>query len=555
MKKLYLAVTVIAACLASGFVCMLYRYEKERMYHSEIFEKLKSHVIASREERDLKNGILASSGTGDVTKRWSDIQPKVKDTVVQVWVQKIDFNWLEPYKTPQQGLSTGSGFFIDEKGSFITNFHVVNGSVAVEVQIPSMGKQRLLSKVIALNPDRDLALVRLTQESLERVKDTLGFIPYLRFGNSDTVRRSDEIMTLGYPLGQQSLKSTTGVVSGREHIDGHYMIQISAPINPGNSGGPSVDQDAQVVGVNTAGFAAAHAQNVNYIIPSNEVTQFLKHAEQVHCEDNKDITFLRKPFLGVHFNPASESLTTFLKNPLPGGLYVVETYKNSPLQKAGVIAGDMIYDIDGHRLDIYGEMNVPWCEDKVSIVDYVSRLMLGDKIHITVYRNGKPLRLSFVFDQCELPAVRQRFPPYEKIDYELFGGMVFMDLALDHISHLIQSAPHLSKYMDFKNQLEPAVVLAHVLPDSVALRSHVLMRGQIIKEINGVEVKNLVDVRNALRKSIGSDHVTLKTAEKMFVALPFKKMLEDEDKLSRMLFYTITPFTQELMKADRAAHT
>lgn len=221
MKKLYLAVTVIAACLASGFVCMLYRYEKERMYHSEIFEKLKSHVIASREERDLKNGILASSGTGDVTKRWSDIQPKVKDTVVQVWVQKIDFNWLEPYKTPQQGLSTGSGFFIDEKGSFITNFHVVNGSVAVEVQIPSMGKQRLLSKVIALNPDRDLALVRLTQESLERVKDTLGFIPYLRFGNSDTVRRSDEIMTLGYPLGQQSLKSTTGVVSGREHIDGH----------------------------------------------------------------------------------------------------------------------------------------------------------------------------------------------------------------------------------------------------------------------------------------------------------------------------------------------
>jgi hypothetical protein len=95
------------------------------------------------------------------------------------------------------------------------------------------------------------------------------------------------------------------------------------------------------------------------------------------------------------------------------------------------------------------------------------------------------------------------------------------------------------------------VVLAHVLPDSVALRSHVLMRGQIIKEINGVEVKNLADVRNALRKSVGSDHVTVKTSENMFVALPFKKMLEDEDKLSRMLFYTVTPFVQELMKAER----
>jgi len=547
MKKLLIGIIIIFAGLV---VYIVYQQQKDRIYHAEIFEKLKSQVVTTRESQaNTAEGGLTG---GDVSRRWSDIQPKVKDTVVQVWVQKIDFNWLEPYKTPQQGLSTGSGFFIDEKGSFITNFHVINGSVAVEVQIPSMGKQRLAAKVIALNPDRDIALVRLTEESLERVKETLGFIPYLRFGNSDSVRRSDEIMTLGYPLGQQSLKSTTGVVSGREHMDGHYMIQISAPINPGNSGGPSVNQDAQVVGVNTAGFAAAHAQNVNYIIPSNEVTQFLKHAEQMHCGgDTGDITFLRKPFLGVHFNPASESLTTFLKNPLPGGLYVVETYKNSPLQKAGVKAGDMIYDIDGHRLDVFGEMNAPWCEDKVSIVDYVSRLMLGDKIHVTVYRNGKPVKLSFVFEQCDLPAVRQKFPPYEKIDYELFGGMVFMDLALDHIGHLIQSSPHLSKYMDFKNQLEPAVVLAHVLPDSVALRSHVLMRGQIIKEINGVEVKNLADVRSALRKSIGSDHVTIKTSENMFVALPFKKMLEDEDKLSRMLFYTVTPFVQELMKAER----
>lgn len=547
MKKLLsgsiIFVGLVLGCFA---VYIIYQHQQDRTYHAEIFEKLKSHVLTKRESQ-------ATSTEGDVSRRWSDIQPKVKDTVVQVWVQKIDFNWLEPYKTPQQGLSTGSGFFIDEKGSFITNFHVISGSVAVEVQIPSMGKQRLAAKVIALNPDRDIALVRLTEESLERVKETLGFIPYLRFGDSDHVRRSDEIMTLGYPLGQQSLKSTTGVVSGREHIDGHYMIQISAPINPGNSGGPSVNQDAYVVGVNTAGFAAAHAQNVNYIIPSNEVTQFLKHAEQMNCgQDASDITFLRKPFLGVHFNPASESLTTFLKNPLPGGLYVVETYKNSPLQKAGVKPGDMIYDIDGHRLDVFGEMNVPWCEDKVSIVDYVSRLMLGDKIHITVYRNGKPVKLSFIFEQCDLPAVRQRFPAYEKIDYELFGGMVLMDLALDHIAQLIQTSPYLSKYMDFKNQLEPAVVLAHVLPDSVALRSHVLMRGQIIKEINGVEVKNLVDVRNAFKKSVGSDHVTIKTSENMFVALPFKKMLEDEDKLSRMLFYTVTPFVQELMKDQRA---
>lgn len=538
MKQLMIAVILAVLGLGGYFI---YQHQTDRQYHAEIFEKLKTHVINSKEDQ------AKASSSSDVTKRWSDIQPKVKDTVVQVWVQKIDYNWLEPYKTPQQGLATGSGFFIDADGLFITNFHVINGSVSVEVQIPSMGKQRLAADVLALNPDRDLALARLTPESRDRVRETLGSIPYLKLGDSDLVRRSDEIMTLGYPLGQQSLKSTTGVVSGRENMDGHYMIQISAPINPGNSGGPSVNQDAQVVGVNTAGFAAAAAQNVNYIIPSNEVIQFLKHSEQVRESGETGITFLRKPFLGVVFNPASESLTKFLNNPLPGGLYIIETFKNSPLEKAGVKSGDMIYTIDGHKLDIFGEMNVPWCEDKVSIADYISRLMLGDKVHITVYRQGKPVHLSFVFNQTDLPAVRQKFPPYEKIDYELFGGMVFMDLALDHIPHLIQSGPHLSRYMDFKHQFEPAVVLAHVLPDSAALRSYVLMRGQIITEINGVEIKNLEDVRKALRKSIGTEHVTLKTLENRFVALPFKKMLEDEQKLSRMLFYTITPFVQELM--------
>ena len=79
------------------------------------------------------------------------------------------------------------------------------------------------------------------------------------------------------------------------------------------------------------------------------------------------------------------------------------------------------------------------------------------------------------------------------------------------------------------------------------------MRGQIISEINGVTIKTLDDVRTALKKSVGTDHVTIKTSENRFVVLPFKKMLDDEDKLSRMLFYSITPFTQQLMLDDRKA--
>ena len=86
---------------------------------------------------------------------------------------------------------------------------------------------------------------------------------------------------------------------------------------------------------------------------------------------------LRKPFLGVLFNNATDSLTEYLGNPQPGGCYVVEVVPGSTLDKAGIKRGDMIYEINGNRLDIFGEMNVPWAEDKVSLVDYVRAFRLG----------------------------------------------------------------------------------------------------------------------------------------------------------------------------------
>src|SRR5690606_2807503 len=108
---------------------------------------------------------------------------------------------------------------------------------------------------------------------------------------------------------------------------------------------------------------APKAQNVGYIIPINEL--------KVIIDDLRDVKLLRRPFLGILYNNASESLTKFLGNPSPGGLFVVDVYAGSPLHKAGVKRRDMIYEINGHRIDIYGELS--WIEDKISIVDYVSQ--------------------------------------------------------------------------------------------------------------------------------------------------------------------------------------
>lgn len=518
-----------------------YRHYMQQRQLAHLVDKLKTEVNSPQ----AKPACPVVVEDQPPVRGWSDLQTLTKNTVVQVFSHMTQFDWLEPYKTPAQGQSSGSAFFINDQGELITNAHVVNQARAVFIQIPAMGKHRLEVDILGISPDRDLALLRLKPEEFEKVKKELKKIPFLTFGDSDKLNRAEEIMTLGYPLGQQSLKSTTGVVSGREHMNGQYMIQISAPINPGNSGGPSLNDCGQVIGVNTAGFAAAAAQNVNYIIPSNEVQLFLSQLKRL--PDDGKAKFLRRPILGLIYNNANDDLAKFLGNPLPSGLYVVETSSGSPLHKVGLLAGDMIYEIDGHRLDEFGEMNVPWSEDKIAITDYISRLMLGDIIHLKIYRSGKPMDITFNLDQAEPPAVRRLFPEYEKIDYEIFGGMVFMQLSLNHVQILLQIAPELARFAELKYQLEPTIIITHVMPDSAATRARSVGVGAVLQEVNGERVKTLEDFRNAVKKSVKNDMVTMKTTENTFAAFPLRKMLFDEKKLSNNYFYKITDFIQGLI--------
>ncbi len=480
--------------------------------------------------------------TGGTVKSWSELQPIVKDTVVQIFSHRAELNLLEPYKTPNQGEATGSGFFINDKGEIVTNAHVIDQAKALAIQIPSLGKRRFVVEVIGASPERDLALLKLSAKDLNEVKKALNKIPVLSVGNSDFVRRSDEIMTLGYPLGQQALKSTTGVVSGREQ----QMIQISAAINPGNSGGPSLNLKGEVIGVNTSIIVGA--QNVGYIIPSNEVALFLKQLE-AHPRDGS-VKLLRKPYLGILYNNASEDLTTYLNNPLPGGLYVVEAIPGSPLYKAGIKSGDMIYEIDGYPVDLYGDLTIPMSEDKLSIVAYVSKLVLGDNIHIVAYRNGKKIEFNFKFGESELSGIKRIFPGYEEIDYEVVGGMVIMQLTLNHVMMLKDVAPEFIKYMDPKNQFDPALVITHVLPDSSASRSRALGVGAILSEVNGKSVKTLQDFRDAIKESKKTNYLTIKTSEHIFAAMPFDILLKDEIKLSSTYFYPVSKTLKEMLDKE-----
>jgi len=539
---MYFIKKIVAIVVFVGIGCCGYKLYQERKVTNVLLNKLQQDLLRVGQTEHVDK-IAPACIDGQ---RWCDVQTKVKDTVVQVFSQIAEFNWLEPYKSPNQYQSTGSGFFFTEAGDIITNAHVVDQARAVSIQVPSTGKRRFEVDVIGVSPDRDLAWLRLRPEERDALVTALGKIPTLPIGNSDQVHRADEIMALGYPLGQQSLKSTTGVVSGREHLGGQHLIQISAPINPGSSGGPSIDSRGAVIGVNSSGIFGGGAQNVGYIIPANEVTLFLRQLEQM--PDMGTVKFLRKPFLGVLFNSGNDSLVNFLGNPRPGGLYVVETHKHGPLNKIGISAGDMIYELDGHKIDIFGEMNVPWSEDKVLLTDYVSRLMFGDDVQIVVYRDGKRKEFIFKLTHADPLPIRRMYPGYEKIEYEVIGGMVIMQLTMNHVQMLIQNVPELVQYMEFKNQLEPALLVTHVLPDSEAARSRSIGTGVLIGEVNGTKVQTLSEFREATRKSATTGFLTVKTKDNVFTVLPFDKIIMNEVRLSNEYYYPLSEFIKSLLK-------
>ena len=469
---------------------------------------------------------------------WAHVQTQAKDTVVQIIAQTAETNLLKPYETPRQGGGFGSGFFISEEGEIITNMHVIDQAQSVWIKIPSMGKAVIPVQIIGKAPERDLALLRITDHGKAIIKRELGVekVPFLKLGNSDLVNRADEVLALGYPLGQASLKSTSGVVSGREHLGGKYLIQISSPINPGSSGGPAVNLNGEVIGISVAGIVSA--QNVGYIIPVNDL--------RLICDGLRTKKLLRRPFLGVLVGNGSYDLAKHLGNPVPSGCYVIDVHPNGPLAKSGVQGGDMIYKINDLPVDEYGDLKVPWSEEKLSFMDFITRWEEGQDITLMLYRDGKKKHISFKFNYMDDAPVKKIIVGEDPLDYEIFGGMLFQPVNLNLVQTLISNAPSLIKYAEFKNQMDPALIVTHVMPSSLVDRLVVIQPGAIISEVNGAKVTTMKELRQELKKAVGKKRVVFKTSDGALFVVNSKEALQDEERLSRTYHYPLSPFINEL---------
>lgn len=475
---------------------------------------------------------------------WQYSVSKAENAVVQVIAQVAEFNWLQPFKSPEQKQGAGSGFIIDEEGHLLTNYHVVEEATSAYVYVPALGRQYLGVDIIGRCPESDIALLKLHEDALVLLKQILGKVPTLTLGDSDALYHTEPVLALGYPLGQRYIKSTVGEIAGREFREGKVYMHITAPINPGNSGGPLLNKRGEVVGINSAGVP--NAQNVGYIVPINDV--------KIIKDDLYSMKLLAKAKLGIGFNNSTPEHAQYLGNPLPSGLFINYVEAGSIADTMGVKAGDMIYEINGYKLDHYGDVHVGWrISTKVSFVELLMRFTMGQGINLVVYRNGERLELAGIIEPKDKKPIRQIFPEVEReeVDYEMFGGMCIMQLRDNHFYYV--KTLELAQFAKPENCQKNVLVVTNLLPGSIINKVDCISPGFLIETINGEPVSTLAELRNALQKSLTTGLVAITTYEKRATVISFEKMLQDETRLSQAYMVPITPVIRTLMNNFRSS--
>ncbi|HRW58087.1 MAG TPA: DegQ family serine endoprotease [Chlamydiales bacterium] len=271
--------------------------------------------------------------------------------------------------TPQrQQIASGSGFIISSDGYIITNNHVIQN--ANEITVTTNNGKEYPAKLIGSDPRTDIAVIKVDETDL----------PYLKFGNSNTLEIGEWVIAIGSPFQLQSTL-TVGVVSakGRNNLritDYEDFIQTDAAINPGNSGGPLLNLKGEVIGINTAIASTSGGYlGIGFAIPSN----MAKHVIEQIIKNGT----VSRGHLGIYLQSIDTEMAEALGLSDTNGALVAEVIKDSPAEKEGLKQGDVIIEYNGQKV-----------KNMASFRNDMALLQPGDKVELTVLRGDKKKQLT-----------------------------------------------------------------------------------------------------------------------------------------------------------------
>jgi len=325
--------------------------------------------------------------------------------------------------------SVGSGVIVDARtGHILTNHHVIAN--ADEIIVTMTDRRRFAAKLVGSDPATDIALLRIEATKLVAVP----------LGDSDRLEVGDFVIAIGNPFGLGQTV-TSGIVSalGRGGLtpEGYEdFIQTDAPINPGNSGGALISLRGELVGINTAIVAPGGGNvGIGFAVPVNMaravMRQLLQHGE------------VRRGWLGVSIQDLTPEIGKALGIASSDGVVVTEVAPNSPAEKSGLKAGDVIAAIDGKRVTSARELR-----------NQIGLAPIGAGVRLTILRKEqRKILRAVIAAPAKVPAPVEAMPPG-------FSGASFQDLSSGD-----------------------GVLVAAVEPGSTAWR-HGLREGDVIFAVN-----------------------------------------------------------------------
>tara|TARA_Y100001958_G_C21224507_1_gene549885 strand:- start:898 stop:2301 length:1404 start_codon:yes stop_codon:yes gene_type:complete len=275
----------------------------------------------------------------------------------------------------RQASSLGSGFIIKENGIVVTNNHVISGADDILVRV---GEKEFKAKVVGADPYMDIAVLKM---------DTKEKFKIVGFGDSDQARVGDWAVAIGNPFGLGGTV-TAGIISARNRDINltRYddFIQTDASINQGNSGGPLFNLKGEVIGINTAIIAPGQSGSIGigFAIPanaaSNVIDQLIKFGET------------KRGWLGVRIQEVTKEIADVEKLKKPAGALVASVGENSPADKAGIKAGDIILNFDGKKIDTMR-----------TLPKVVASTEVGKSVELKIWRNKKLISKRLILGRLE----------------------------------------------------------------------------------------------------------------------------------------------------------
>ena len=379
---------------------------------------------------------------------------------------------FKEFGTPQERKSAalGSGFIIDEKGIVVTNNHVIQDAEDIIIRVN--GDKEFKAKVIGSDPLSDIAILQLdTKEK---------FIP-VKFGDSDKARIGDWVIAIGNPFGLGGTV-TSGIISARNRSIGlsryEDYIQTDASINSGNSGGPLFDMNGDVIGINTAILGRSGSIGIGFSIPSNSaklvIDQLIEFGET------------KRGWLGVRIQDVTQEIADVEKLDEPRGALVASVAKNSPSEKGGVKAGDIILEFDGQKI-----------QEMKQLPMIVAKTKVGKKVIVKIWRNKKEITKTITLGRLE---TSEDFKIAEKSTAPKELGVEKLKITVRELTK------EDIKSRNLPNQVS-GLVITKINNDSPLLNS--VEVNSIILEAQKKKIRNINDLNQVVSQVLNSNQKTI----------------------------------------------